>query len=114
MPPSSPERLVPSDLRQPPGFFPRELGKMVWYRLSAADANQISRLHRPEVFYDGAPHKGEMYPGLVVRHLPPRGDSELHQLCLNLQVFLDGPVTHHVTEAPHGEQEGQWKYMENL
>ena len=91
------------------GFFPRLLGQMMWYRLSEADANYLRRRILIERLPMNAPSRGEMYPAIIVRQFPPDEDG---RTLVNLQVFLDGPITHHVTSRRGGTEEGEWKVTE--
>lgn len=90
------------------------LGKTVFYKLSASDAENINRRRvdprsvRSEEWPKGAQahygntcEEGQIYPALVVRLWP---NSELVQL----QVFLDGNDTYWAASRKEGREVAQF------
>lgn len=83
---------------------PVTIGRIVHYRLSAADVESINflRTARGSGPRGNTVHEGDVYPATVVA---VNGDESLRA---NLQVHLDGPDTYWVTsrtESPDGEPE---------
>lgn len=86
------------------------MGRIVHYRLTESDAEQIDRervtfQHAavPDLHWNYA-EAGEVYPAMVVRAF---GDTHA-----NLQVMLDGNDTFWATSRPEGTEPGTWAWPE--
>lgn len=79
------------------------IGRIVHYRLSTTDVQQIDERRREAGGQRGnSAVPGDVYPAVVVRTF---GDS----LGVNLRVLLDGPDTHWATSRGYGvETPGCW------
>lgn len=85
------------------------VGRIVHYRLSGSDVDQINA-HDPIDHTGVRPqhrnpvHEGDVYPATVVRVFSPDPASTV----ANLQVHLDGRTNHWATSRSEGEQAGNW------
>lgn len=78
------------------------IGRIVHYRLSDQDVEQVAELRRETGRQGNTARPGDVYPAIVVRTF---GDS----LGVNLRVMLDGPDTLWVTSRGYSvETPGCW------
>lgn len=78
------------------------IGRIVHYKLSDWDREQIVvRAERPGVNAN-EPRVGDVYPAIVVRVF---GGEQC-----NLQVFCDGDLTHWASSRAQGDEPGQWTW----
>jgi hypothetical protein len=104
------------------------LGRIVHYKLTAGDVEQINRRREdfhafnranrasaasPGYFPGRSGHvghfgnevtEGDVYPATVVRIFSPGSTT------VNLQVQLDGNDTYWATSRPEGDEPGQWSW----
>lgn len=88
------------------------IGRIVHYTLGVGDVAEIDRLYPIINIIDGESHRaqrnpvsaGDVYPAMVVRVFDPSVTTA------NLQVFLDGDVSHWVTSRTEGDSAGHWAW----
>lgn len=98
------------------------IGRIVHYRLSEIDAQDINRKRHSFLQYKrehpaedtntgltghfgNQVSPGDIYPAMIVRVFP----GNPHDV-VNLQVHLDGNDLHWVTSRHHGGEDGEWNW----
>lgn len=102
-------RLTPPAAEAPPPPpAPPTMNRIVNYRVSARDVEQIVRQRSASqyVSHGNEVNVGDVFPMMVIRAWKP-GDAE-HTI--NGQAFLDGNDTLWVTTATEGDKPGQWHW----
>jgi hypothetical protein len=94
------------------------LGRIVHYRLSKADAQEINRRRKhfkesPPATWGYQAHvgnhaaAGQVFPADIVRIFSDNPDDKT---AVNLQVKLDGTDTYWATSRTCGDEDGQWSW----
>lgn len=79
------------------------LGRIVHYRLSAADVGLIQHRRDADDIACNAVREGDVYAAVIVRVFGP-------VTAVNLRVLLDGDDTYWATSRLPGDQPGRWDW----
>ena len=81
-------------------------GRIVWYVLSAQDADTIKRRRQHTAEIGNEAREGSVYPAMIVETWGDKPDS-----AVNLKVELDGYDVHWATSRKIGEGPGTYHWM---